>query len=126
MPETELDRLVAVLVQADPKDAPADVLRRAGLDESRALALCQRPDAVPALLAGAFARHVVPRLPAIVARLADRAGRGDAKAEDAVLSLLGGRSPLREHLSLDPAQASAAGLKDMAKQLAAQLLEASR
>ena len=123
-----LRRAVEALVRADARTAPAETLRGLGLSTEESAALFARPDALRELLTASVEALVLPALPAIIRRLVQRASAGtDPDAEKLVLSLLGEKSPLREHTGLgDLRSASDAGLAMVARQLSQQLAALGR
>lgn len=122
MPASLLE-VARALVAADLRQSPEAVLRGLGVDAAQAAALFARPDALRAVLTEAVQSVIVPALPAVIKRIAQRAASGtDPDAEKLVLSLMGDKSPLKEHAGLGDLKAgSDASLVDVARQLRSQL-----
>lgn len=118
----KLDRLLEALC-ADPKVSLASRLRKQGLSETEAAELCGSPDTERAIWSAAARRFLLPIVPALVKKLADKASQGDAKATDMVLKLLGADSPVRGQLGLDLPTMSDKGLEQLTRQVFGELQE---
>lgn len=121
MAEGRLDALARALTAARPTESAQQAWKRAGFADDEVVALCGQPDASRALLAKSVQAFVIPALPGLVRRIAERAAGGDQAAEKVLLSFLGENSPVREHLGDELTHASPAALEAMARQARTEL-----
>jgi len=121
MPADRLDALALVLLSATAKQNPLQVALDAGFPFEEIAVLCSRPDAISKMLNKATVAYLVPCIPTVIRRIAEKAAGGAPDAEKLVLELLGNKSSIRDQMGVDVTAASDDSLGILALQLVEQL-----